>query len=266
MQKAKVVWLLVGGGSAALVLSGVAWPLGTGLTVARAAVAATPQAPSTSPPEPVGLTAQMARYAAALVEGTVDGVSLSYDERRGPRTNFHMSVSKVHAGKLPSKDFVISQYGGSTPDGSTFRAPEVPMLAEGRSYLVMVANDKATGFWSGILIDYVFAIEDIGSSQVLVGPGGHVLRDVSVVGPRYGDVSLFEAPKYDGKKFSRPARLPSISAADVAAEVAEGLDVPRAVRSIVGAAAAEGVQMGGALASSDPPGERWDVMPAAQAQ
>jgi hypothetical protein len=226
------------------------------LSVAGAAPVADPRA-RTSRPEPLGGIARSMRFGAALVEGTVDKVTLVYDEKHGPRTNFHMNVEKVHAGTLSSNDLTISQFGGVLPDGTKVGASEIPVLAQGRRYLVLVANDTSTAFWSSIVDGYAFAIENISGKDTLVGEDGRLVREISVMGPRFGRLPLFERLKFDGKTFPKPARAARVASADVDDEVARSADVESAISAMKDAAALENVAAGGRLGSVERPGGTW---------
>jgi hypothetical protein len=144
-------------------------------------------------------------------------------------------------------------------------ASEIPMLEEGRRYLLLAANSTTTGFWSGIVDNYVFAIEDLGT-EVLVGWDGRVLQEISLRGPRFGGVPLFESPRHDGVHFPAAARLTSVASEDLDAEVARAITVTQAAKAIVDAAFLEGIEIGGTLASPDPPGASWQGGPAAPSE
>lgn len=250
--------------SVSLILGGVGF-LGRSIFMPdiQSAAAATGKLPP--PGEPVGAVARVARFGAALVEGFVDNVTFSYDDRLGPRTNFHMLVEKVHAGTFTSSDITISQYGGFLPNGQFAGASHVPMLTQNRHYLVMLANNTTTAFWSAVVDDYAFAVEDIGAKRVLVSSDGRVMREVSLMGPKYTREAVFEPSIFDGKAYTVPRRIAPAPDGE-ADELATAVDVDQAAQAIIAAAATEGIRIGGPLASSDPPGSSWQSLPLAPAQ
>ncbi|MBI3204802.1 MAG: hypothetical protein HYZ29_24920 [Myxococcales bacterium] len=209
---------------------------------------------------PVSGLARAAARCAALVEGRVERVTFSYSEASGPRTNFHISVEVVHAGSVPRRDLVVSQFGGFLPNGKFAGATHVPKLAEGRRYLLALQSTAETGFWSGVVEDYVFAIENEGGKEVLVGEEGQVLKEMSLLGPRFGGAPVFAKVRFDGTTYRAPGRL-----AAAAQDTREGIDARSAATAIRQAAEAEGVSIGGSLASAVPPWKPWNRGPVAAA-
>ena len=209
---------------------------------------------------PVGALARAAARCAALVEVRVERVTFGYSEASGPRTNFHVSVEVVHAGSVPERDLVVSQFGGFLPNGRFAGATHVPMLAEGRRYLLALQSTAETGFWSGVVEDYVIAIENDGGKEILIGEEGQVLKEMSLLGPRFAGAPVFGKVRFDGATYRAPGRL-----AAPAQEAREGIDARSAATAIRQAAEAEGVSIGGSLASVVPPWKPWNRGPVAEA-
>lgn len=247
-----------------LVLRGLGLGAAAALACPGASLAGAAQQPRTAGPQvsvpPASDLARAAARSAALVEAQVERVTFSYSEASGPRTNFHVSVEIVHAGSVPKRDLVVSQFGGFLPGGQFAGATHVPMLAEGRRYLLALQSTAETGFWSGLVEGYVFAIENDGGKEVLIGEEGQVLKEMSLLGPRFGGAPVFEKVRFDGATYRAPVRL-----ATPARDAGEGIDARSAATAIRQAADAEGVSIGGGLASAIPPWKPWNRGPVAAA-
>jgi hypothetical protein len=195
-----------------------------------------PVAPPSPSPSPAGVSISKG---AALVRGTVIARKSAYDPVGGPRTEYTFKVEDVYEGSVPREQVVLSFLGGHLPDGRFLAVSDVPILADGRSYLALLAADSA--FFSPVVPDFLFAIEDIEGKEVLIGEDGRGLAAITVLGPRFGEQPLFEEPRFDGQDFR--------SAVPLQTPVTERmLTVSNAVRAIRAIAAADQIQLGGPLA------------------
>ncbi len=233
-----------------LVVGGIAISF-AGNAIAQSLVSKPAPVVSVAPPSPSPAGASI-RKGAALVRGSVIAIKSAYDPAGGPRTEYTFKIGNVYEGSVPSEEIVLSFLGGYLPDGRFLTVSDVPILAEGRSYLALLAADSA--FFSPVVPDYLFAVEDVEGEEALIGEDGRGLAAITVLGPRFGEQPLFEEPHFDGKGFRSAVRLQT-------PERERTLTVSGAVRAIRAIAAADQVRIGGPLPDPRRGRTQWNEFP-----
>jgi hypothetical protein len=120
---------------------------------------------------------------AAVVQGTVTGVTESYNEKEGPRTLVTLSELNVLWGEIKSSNVTLRLFGGPVPDRrGRIQEVHIPTFVRGKTYLVFLSNrdwrlSPVTGRQS-------FIVEKVQGKEILVTTDGYAIFGIDdVIGP-----------------------------------------------------------------------------------
>jgi hypothetical protein len=156
-----------------------------------------------------------ANDAAAIVEGTVTDISFSYDDVQGPRTITTLTTLTPYRGSVGTSLQIVTM-GGPLPDGRYLHIPELPELRSGCRYLLFLTSRD--WFYSPIVADYAFRIEQVGGKEVLLNQTGNPITFISPTAIAAAPLSLDSPNRESSHHLDRP-----ILVADAAARSAQAL-------------------------------------------
>lgn len=137
--------------------------------------------PASAPmPTLVSNTPSALAQTAAVVEGTVSGISTEYTPETGPWTRYTLSNVVVHRGVAPGGAISFVQQGGDYPDGTRLLVSTNPNFQLGGRYVAFLRN---TGWTiSPIVGKFAFRVESENGQEVLIDQSGSAVVDVTVSG------------------------------------------------------------------------------------
>jgi len=131
---------------------------------------------SKRPPPPTSVdeddACSLFEQSAALVEGTVDRIRYTFDERRGPREEITFRGVTVHLGTEPFPPLVVRTLRGPLPDGSFLDPTEQPRFVRGATYLLFLRN--TSWFYTPVL--EALRVERVASREVLIDQQGFAVN------------------------------------------------------------------------------------------
>jgi len=138
-------------------------------------------APPEDAPKPVLVSdlRSAIQQTAAVVEGRVASVEYSHEESRGTWTHVFLQGLQVHAGSLPNAGdtLAFSIFGGADPNGNFTSSSDVPVLLEGRHYILFLRN-TAWGF-SPVISEYSVELRESAGSQRVLSMSGQAVAGIT---------------------------------------------------------------------------------------
>lgn len=193
------------------------------------------------------------RDSAALVEGTVAGITTSYDEKTGPRTLIEFQTERVHAGNAPTGRLVFPLFGGPVPGkGYAFTSASI-WLVKGARYFLFLGNRE--WFYSPFRGE-ALRVDSVNGREMLLDAGERPLLSVTPQGFHFGNSKLFDvvpAPTVDAITTAPRENIESSA-------TAHALDRARFVALIHEAIAAEGSGPSGTFVAQPSPRDSWRVV------
>lgn len=84
----------------------------------------------------------MLRRSAAVVEGTVQSITYTYDEQLGPRTVSQVAIESVYLGDNPGNTVELAMFGGPAPDGRYYSTSIGSEFVVGGRYILFLTNSR----------------------------------------------------------------------------------------------------------------------------
>jgi hypothetical protein len=125
----------------------------------------------------------MLRRSAAVVEGTVQEISYSYDEQRGPRTISKIAIDDVYLGDHPGGTVELAMFGGPTPDGRYISSSIGSEFVVGGRYVLFLTNSR----WSVTPLEApALRIAEASGREVLTNESNQTLTGLEPEGLLFG--------------------------------------------------------------------------------
>jgi hypothetical protein len=117
------------------------------------------------------------------VEGTVQGISYSYDEQQGPRTISKFAIDHVYLGDDPGTSVDLAMFGGPAPDGRFYSSSIGSDFVVGGRYILFLTNSR----WSNTPLEApALRIGNAFGREVLTDDSNHALVGLEPEGLRFG--------------------------------------------------------------------------------
>jgi len=191
---------------------------------------------------------------ASVVEGVIQDVSYTYDEKNGPRTVHTLQIESIYSGTPPNKSVKLSQLGGPLNDGRFISTSYSEDFVIGARYIVFLSADTwfVTPFSTKAL-----RVGLIAGREVLTNSEGHVLKRIVPEGMLFSTETIpAESEPVRGSVSQGPSAT-SVTPQSLYAALTRS-DFKRLLSEAIDA---EGEMPGGTFAeTSSPKHEKWNLV------
>jgi hypothetical protein len=196
-------------------------------------------------------TSDALRDAASVIEARVTDIRFTFDPVAGPRTVVTLGDIHTIAGEDPGREVQLATLGGPLPNRRLLVVSELAHFRRDSRYIVFLTSSD--WFFSPVVADYAFRIENVAGREVLVTQSGNPIVGVNEFGIQVGGLSLEPGARQMRTRFDRIALVED--AAVRAERALSHADFVGTLKRLSATAAPRG-----SFKRSMVPGRVWNVM------